>query len=178
MSLITDLPLASEIRTESRLAPNQINGTFTGIADMEADITLRIAEQASVVEQRLRMKAAPYAWPFSAARLETAYPLYSGAERESVTTQQQTNAGLVVEMFTLSDLYLTAGQVSPEFLDKAKYYQQRGENMLAALEIEVMYIASVLSDNAKAPSSSSFTLYTGRGTYTTSDPDSVGWVQI
>lgn len=106
MTLAT-LPTASEIIAESRLRPEQLSRTMTE-ADLAADVEARINEQRSVVEVRLSALTTP-------------------------TSSQSTAASLAVKLLTLSSLYLTAGQLKEEYLERSKEYRARGEALLVSL---------------------------------------------
>lgn len=51
--IITALPLASAIRVESRLRPEQVNLEYANTTELEADITARIGKYAAVINKKI-----------------------------------------------------------------------------------------------------------------------------
>lgn len=171
MSLL--LPTPAEIRQESRLRPEQLS--LKNVAEVDSDIDTRILEQSQYVLTRLSQLARPSAFPFTDAELTTAYPALDSDGRAHVTLRQMTLFKTITRLFTLGSLYSTAGNLQPEYVDKARYFDSRAEAMLKSLEAEVM---SISSDNIPGASvSGATTLTTGRGHLTGFDEEEV-WIRL
>jgi hypothetical protein len=172
MSHITTLPTAEQVRIESKLRPEQVDITLGSVNALEAYIDDLITEQASVVESCLTSSALPLTWPFTDDQVVTAFPAYGDDEVEETIARQQSNATLVVKYFTLSALYLSAGQLQESFLERSREYKTRGNELLKTLKAELAHIGT---HQLSGVTTYATTLTTGRGDYTPVIDDDLGW---
>ena len=124
-----DYPTASEITDDTGLRPEQVNTKYTS-ADLEADITQKIEEAATVVEGRILAATSPEPFPFSEDDLTLALPKYSIAARDERLQGQQLRARQATKWLAMSYLYDRSGQLSKAYEGKSEEYEANAERTL------------------------------------------------
>lgn len=140
--MLDSLPTAEEVRIASRLRPEQVSSTLADVAALEADIDGRIEEQGAYVEMRIAQSAAPEFWPFADGVLAAAYPAYDSTQIAAIEARQSSVAKQCVKLFSLADLYDSAGQLNERYQAEADSYRARAEALLTQLTGELEWQVS------------------------------------
>jgi len=159
---LSELPTPAEIRIASRLLPEQVSThSLASDADLEADISDRIDEQAAYVEMRLGQAAAPRAYPLDGDYLANVYPNYTESQIDAVTVRQASVAKQAVKLLTLADLFDSAGQLNERYQVEASGYRTRGEALLEQLVTELQWQIAQYGDESESDGISMLTIAVG-----------------
>jgi hypothetical protein len=127
------LPLASEIRVESRLRPEQVSATLANEAALEADIQNRIAKKVALVESRILESISAADWAAMASDVAT--------RRKSLATE-------ATSLYVLASLYGSSGQLNPAYWERANQYRMEAKELMDALTGDLQSGDSLDTDGA------------------------------
>lgn len=134
------LPTAASIRVTADLRPENVSLSLADDAALEVDIAGRIATQANNVQRRLVRAAAPLQWPFTRALVAAAYDNATEAQQDAIITSETTDATEATRLYTLQDLFSSAGDGSDQYDQEAADYERRADKIMASLIDEITFV--------------------------------------
>lgn len=151
---LTQLPTMAEVKDRLNLRAEQVKPLYGGAgatADQantafEADITARIAEQATVAEQLLLAN-------------------FTATELAAFDAGQLNAVELAVKLLTVGDLFDSAGQLNDKYQAEAENMTKRGMDLLKALANRQGVTDAELTTAAVTPRTHGGTLRVRYGPY-------------